>query len=426
MSFLPSGAERRPIMLLALGAFALGTDAFVISGVLPLMARDLNVSLAVAGLLITAFSGVYAVAGPVLAVVTGNMCRRRLMLTALTIFVIANVLAAAAPDYAVLVLARVLAAAGAALYTPAAAATATTLAKPAERGRALATVLGGLTIASAVGVPIGTLIGTNISWRVTFVFVAVLGLVALAGLARALGPIPASGTASLRERASVARIPGVRPALGAMALSIGGQFILYTYLAWFAGRVGGVTGGALSLIYLLWGIAAIISNFSGGVLIDRISPVRVAVLSVVGQVVLFAGLGLTAAVTSRGAYSIGILVTLWGVVGWLFYPAMQKLLAGASGARAAIALSLGASSVYGGQAIAGVVGGLLLRHGPASLGFVAALCQALALGLLAVTARRLVTARAPAQAPVPVAADRRRLAGIGRATRGRSAGFWDR
>jgi MFS transporter, DHA1 family, inner membrane transport protein len=343
---------------------------------------------------------VYAVGGPLLAVATGNACRRRVMLAALGIFVLANVLAAVAPDYAVLATARVLAAVGAGMYMPAAAATATVLAEPAERGRALAAVLGGLTIANAVGVPLGTLIGQAVTWRATFALVAALGTIAFGGLRLALGRVPSQGTASLAERAAVARIRGVPASLAVIAASICGVFILYTYLAWFAGRAGGLAGAAVSLIYLLFGVTAVISNFTAGWLADRISPARVAAVSISCLTVLFAALGLTARAagpsgSGSAAYAIGIGVTLWGLTGWLFYPALQKLLATAAGPRAAIALSLAASSLYAGQAVAGVAGGMLLRHGPASLGLSAAACELLALTILLAASGHL-----PRPAPV--------------------------
>jgi predicted MFS family arabinose efflux permease len=405
LAFLPSGQARRPVLLLALGAFALGTDAFVISGVLQSVSRDLGVSLAVGGLLITMFCGVYAIGGPVLAVATGNVCRRRVMLTALAVFAAANVLAAVAPGYWVLAAARMLAAAAAATYTPAAAATAASLAAPEERGRALTTVLGGLTVANAVGVPLGTLIGQAASWRATFLMVAALGLIAFGGLARSLGPVPSTGSASLAQRLEVARTRSVPPALAAVGLGVAGQFVLYSYLSWFSERAAGTHGSALTLLYLLFGVGAVISNFTGGWLIDRGSPALVAGISLACAGLVFAAFA-AFAVEARSAadgYVMGVLVTLWGLAGWMFYPGLQKILATITGPRSVIALSLAASSAYAGQAVAGVLGGLLLGHGAASLAAVAALCEAVALGFLVVTSRRLRPGIAVLDAATPAA-----------------------
>lgn len=387
---LPSGSARRPVLLMALGAFALGTDAYVISGVLPKVSSDLGVSLAGAGLLITVFAGVYAVFAPPIAVFTGNMPRKRAMQVALSVFIVANVLAAVAPDYWTVVAARALAALGAGMYTPAAAAAAASIVKPEERGRALATVIGGLTIATALGVPIGTFIGLASSWRGTFVFVAAMGLVALAGLTHSLGEIPSPGVVSLRERVASITIKGVPGTLLAIVVGICGFFTIYTYMAWFAGKVGGLTGTAITLIYVLYGVSAVIANFAAGALIDRVSPTRVAAFSL-GSLVVTQGLFAVAARAGNGsaamAYVLGFLVVLWVLTGWLFYPALQKHVAVAAGPRATVALSLVASAVYAGQALAGVLGGALLRYGPASVALAATGCALVALVIVTTSTR---------------------------------------
>ncbi|MEV4257814.1 MFS transporter, partial [Spirillospora sp. NPDC049652] len=113
-SVLPTGAARKPVLLLSLGTFALGTDAFVISGVLPVLGRSLGVGVGEAGQLITIFSAVYALGAPVLAVLTGNWNRRTALFVAMAVFVAANLLAAAATTYPIMVVARVLAALAAA------------------------------------------------------------------------------------------------------------------------------------------------------------------------------------------------------------------------------------------------------------------------------------------------------------------------
>jgi hypothetical protein len=138
---------RRPLIVLAAGTFAIGTDAFVIGGVLPAVARSLGVSTGSAGLLVTAFAVAYALGAPILAVAAARLPRRALLVSALALFVAANLLAAAAPGYATVLIARVLAALAAAAFVPAAAAAASSLAPPEYRGRALATVVAGMTVA---------------------------------------------------------------------------------------------------------------------------------------------------------------------------------------------------------------------------------------------------------------------------------------
>ncbi|MEV6981606.1 MFS transporter [Sphaerisporangium sp. NPDC051017] len=409
---LPGGEARHPVLLLSLGTFALGTDAFVISGVLNEVGRDLGVSLGVAGLLITVFSGVYAVSAPILAVVTGNMCRRQLLLLSLGVFIAANVLAAAAPNFTVMVIARVVAAIGGAMYTPVAVSVAATLAAPSERGRALAAVAAGITVANALGVPLGTLIGHAVQWRVTFVFVAILGVVAFVGLSRALGTMPSPGVASLRQRIAVATLPGVPTTLLGTSLAICGIFTLYTYLTWFADQSAGVGGGAITAIYLVFGLLAVVSNLTAGVLIDRTSPTRVALLSIVGLAIVYSGLSVFAGIGVSGtaaAVTLGGLVAVWSMIGWLFNPSQQQRLLTAAGPQGTIALSLNASALSTGQAVAGVIGGLMLSRGPGQLALAAAACEVLAVLALAASAmaarRTSAVPVRPFATPVPSAAE---------------------
>jgi predicted MFS family arabinose efflux permease len=384
MRVLVDGPARRPVLLLALGTFALGTDAFVISGVLPAVGADLGTSLATTGLLITVFSAVYAVAAPVLAVATGSVCRRRLLLVALAAFTGANVLAAVAPNYGVLVVARVLAATAAGMYTPTASTTAALIAEPAQRGRALAMVTGGITVANAAGVPLGTLVSQVLHWRMTFVLVAVLGVVAFLGLSHALKSVPSPGVPSLRDRVRTIGLPGVSTMLLTTAIAVCGTFTLYTYLSWFAARAAGVSGGLVTLAYLGFGVAAVAATLCAGVLADRFPPRRILFVSVLGQL---GGIACVLGLARFGAAALVGSVALWSFLSWLFTPAQQQRLLAAAGREGPVALSLNASAIYLGQAVAGVLGGVALAGGPLVLGVAAGGCELLA--VLALCAGRI-------------------------------------
>src|SRR5690625_1272522 len=165
---------RTPIWLLALffAAFAIGTDDFVIAGLLPEIADDLSVSEAAAGQLITVFSLSYAVGAPMAAVVTARWSQRHVMIAAASFFTVGNLIAAAAPTYETLFALRVLLALTAATITPAAVSTAAALAPAGRQGRYIGMVAAGLTVSLVAGVPIGTWLGGNFGWRSTMVFVA--------------------------------------------------------------------------------------------------------------------------------------------------------------------------------------------------------------------------------------------------------------
>jgi MFS transporter, DHA1 family, inner membrane transport protein len=405
-SSLPAPPARRVVLLLAGGTFALGTDAFVISGLLPEVGSGLGVGTAAAGLLITIFSATYALSAPVLAVLTGRIERRRLLLFALGSFVVANVLAALAPSYSIMIIARILAALAAAAFTPAANVVAAGIAKPEERGRALATVLGGLTLAGALGVPLGMLVGAVSNWRWTFVLIAVLGTAAAIGIGRALQPIQPTQVPTLRQRATAIMLPGIRPALIVTALAVGGVFTVYTYLAWFAQHVSGTTGAAVTVIYLAYGVAAVVSNLLGGWLVDRYRAKWVAAASIAGIAVAFAVLAVLVGATAGGRLPVAVLCLVivgWSLIGWWFNPAQNQRLLDLAGDEGQVVLSLSASAIYAGQAIGGIIGAVTLAGGPTVLAVAAAGCTGLSLLILLLTTRHGSPAPAPPTASPLVA-----------------------
>lgn len=163
---MPGSVSR--LVWLTLGAFAIGTEGFMIAGLLPALARDLDVGLPAAGHLVTAFSVAYAIAAPVMAVLTAGVERRRLLAVAMGGFALANLLASLAPSYAGLLGARLLLALSAASFMPAAGGYAAGLVGPERQGRALSMVTSGLTMAIIAGVPLGVLLGDFFGWRATF------------------------------------------------------------------------------------------------------------------------------------------------------------------------------------------------------------------------------------------------------------------
>lgn len=202
-----SGSLVRPLLPLALATFAVGTDAFVIAGLLPAIAADLKVSVPAAGQLVTVFALTLAVGAPVLSWLLSPLDRRRALQLALIVFVVGNVVTALSPSYPIALLARILTAVGAATITATAASAAVAITPPERRGRAMALVIGGLTLSTALGMPLGNLIG-GIDWRLTFWAVAALGVVAAIWISVAL-PKVVLPARSLTSRLAPLRQPKV-------------------------------------------------------------------------------------------------------------------------------------------------------------------------------------------------------------------------
>lgn len=201
----PLSGSLNHLTWLTLGAFAIGTEGFMIAGLLPTLARDLNVGVIAAGHLVTAFSLAYAIGAPVMTVLTAGLERRRLLAVAMGGFTLANLLAALAPGYFGLLAARLLLALSAASFMPAASGYAATLGGPERRGRALSMVTNGLTLAIIAGVPLGVLVGEGFGWRATFLGVAGLAALSLLGILARLPRQPPRATATLGERLALAK-----------------------------------------------------------------------------------------------------------------------------------------------------------------------------------------------------------------------------
>jgi predicted MFS family arabinose efflux permease len=380
--------------LLAAGAFAVGTSAYVVSGVLPAVSAELGVSLTAAGQLATAFALGAAVGAPLLASLTSRWERRTLLLVALLVAAAGNALSAVTTDYPLLLVSRVVAAFGAAVYTPAATLFATALHPPGERGRAVAVVFGGLTLALALGVPVGTLLGGSLGYRAVYGLVAVVCLVVAGVLARQLPRMAAPAAVSLRERFAVAADRRVLTVLAVTVLGVLATMSVYIYVVPLLGATAGLTGSAISALLLAYGVGAILGNVWGGRAADRFGPLRTLFGVLAGFVVLIATLPLTASTLVGAALAL----FGWSAFTWSFNPPVQSLLLDLAPA-GGLVLPLNASAIYLGVALAGVLGGVVISTvGVLALPLFGAGLAGLVIALLATLRRRPAAAEAVAVA----------------------------
>lgn len=388
-------------LLLAAGAFAVGTSAYVVTGVLPAVSAELGVSVTTAGQLSTVFALSYAVGAPLLATVTGRWDRRTLLVAALLISAVGNALAAVATNFPLLVASRVVGALGAAVYTPAATVVATQFHAPEHRGRAVAMVFGGLTFALVLGVPAGSFLGPVIGFHGVFGLIAAAALLAAIAVRSFLPRVAAPPHVGLRERFAVAGDLRVITLLGVTVFGVLGALSVYTYVVPLLAASAGVTGPAISGLLLAYGLGALLGNSIGGRATDRFGSKRTLYAGMIGYVVIVA----TMPVTTTTIASAAIVLFLWSLFTWSVNPPIQNMLLGFSATNGGLLLSLNASAIYLGAGLSGVVGGVVIGTlGVLALPIVGALLGTVAIGLLVLLNRQGARAEADEAAelaPVP-------------------------
>lgn len=398
---MPSRMRLRPpgttlpfaVIALAAASFAIGTQAFAFVGLLAEMAFDLNTSIGSAGKLIAIYALLFAVAAPPIATRTLTRERRGMIIIGLVVVALANLISAAAPDIWALSALRVVAALGAATVMPLASTAAAALAPPEMRGRALALVVGGITVAFLAGIPIGAAIGGAFGWRSIFVFTTILaGAAAL--IVRAAVPLvppPPGATGNIRTLMTVAGNPRVLPVIATTAVAFAAIFNINAFIGPITTALTGATGAGVGFFQAFIGIGALIGVPIGGYLADRAkrSPVPIFLFIVIAAVL--------------SAYSILLLradgTLPWPVLAGLVFtaatalfslvPTVQARLIGAVGPLAPVALALNGSALSLGQGLGATVGGFVIDGvGLWAVGFAGAAIATLGALLAASWARK--------------------------------------
>ncbi|MGW2190142.1 MFS transporter [Streptomyces sp. NPDC001719] len=349
----------RKVLLLALGSFTLGLDAYVMAGLLPAIADDTGTTVALAGQLVTVFTLAYALSAPLFATLLSGRWPRAALIVALAVFAAANAATALAPTFALLLVARVVAGAGAGLYSALSTAAATTLVPPERRGRALALVMGGMSAGTVLGVPIGVLLAERTGWRATLWLVTGLGVLALAGLAALLPPLPeVPSGAAVRDRLAALADREIAPVVAVSFLAAVASLGLYTYLAPVLESAGGVHG--VTPYLWAWGVGGVLGSLAAGPLVDRGG--RIPALIVVILVAVATAQALLPALAPH-PLAVGAALVLWGAGGWAFQVPQQHRLLALSPGRGPVVLALNGSALYLGSAVGSALGGLALSSG---------------------------------------------------------------
>ena len=261
------------VMLLAVGTFLTATTEFVIAGLLPELAADLDVSVARAGLLITAFAVGMIVGAPLIAIATARVPQRSTLVAALLVFSAGHVVAAISSSFTVVLIARIVTALATGTFLAVAAAVAVAAVGAANGARAMGTLMSGVALATVVGVPLGSFVGQLVGWRGVFWGLAVVSAFAAAGIARLVPHSDRETTSSLREQAGVLTQGRLWLVLAATALVTGGFMAAFSFVSPLLTERTGLSGNVVPLVLVGFGVGSLIGTNLAGRFGDR-GPLR--------------------------------------------------------------------------------------------------------------------------------------------------------
>lgn len=367
------------LLALSLGAFGIGVTEFAPMGMLPLIAKDLGVSIPTAGLLISAYALGVVIGAPVMTLSAARVPRRTLLIALVGIFTVGNLLAAMSNTYTMLLAARILTSFNHGAFFGVGAIVAASLVPAERRAGAVATMFLGLAIANVVGVPLATWAGGHLGWRASFWGISGLGVATMATLRLTLPPLPApEGGGAMAELRVLARGP-VLGALGLTVIGASAMFTVFTYITPILREATQASLGFVTAMLVTYGLGLTVGNWIGGRFADR-SVDRTLIVTLASLAAILVAF----AVLMPFRLPVAILIFLWGVASFALVPPLQVqvMQAAADAPNLASAMNIGAFNL--GNAIGAALGGGVIASGLGYPAVALAGAAAAALGLVAV------------------------------------------
>lgn len=348
-----------PILALAIASFCIGTTEFVIMGLLPEVAADLGVSIPNAGLLVTGYALGVVIGAPIIAIATASLPRKPVLIGLAMLFVIGNLFCAVAPNYWMLMIARVVTAFGHGAFFGIGSVVAANLVPRHKRASAIALMFAGLTLANILGVPAGTALGEAFGWRATFFAVVAIGIAAVIAIAVL---VPANkdeqkGGGILSEIKVLGKLQ-VWLAMLISALASAGLFAVFTYIKPILTDVSGIPTSTVTFVLLLFGAGMTVGNIVGGKLADwKLMP------TVIGTLVALMFTHALLAEVSGNAIAAVAVIFLWGVLTFVIVPPLQMRVVETADEAPNLAATLNQGAFNVGNASGAWIGGAALTWG---------------------------------------------------------------
>lgn len=347
-----------PLLALAVGAFGIGTTEFSPMGLLPVIAKGVDVSIPAAGMLISAYAVGVMVGAPLMTLLLSHRARRNALIFLMAIFTLGNVLSSIAPDYTTLLLSRIITSLNHGAFFGLGSVVAASVVPKHKQASAVATMFMGLTIANIGGVPAATWLGETIGWRMSFLATAGLGVIAIVGLWLSLPKGGAGEKPDVKRELSVLMRPQVLSALLTTVLGAGAMFTLYTYISPVLHTIADASPAFITLMLVLIGVGFSIGNYLGGKFADRSVSGTLK-----GFLLLLMLIMLAIPLLARTEFGAALSMVIWGAATFAVVPPLQMRVMRVAHEAPGLSSSVNIGAFNLGNALGAVAGGAVISGG---------------------------------------------------------------
>ncbi len=344
------------VYILAIVSFLVGTSQYIIAGILDQISATMGITVAAAGQLITVYSLTYAIGTPILMAVTAKWDRRKLLLSSLGLFAVANVLSFALPGFGMFIAARIIMALGAGMVVVTALSIAAKIATAGKQASSIATVTMGFTASLIIGVPLGRMISSAYGWKTVFLGIALAGIVALIVIAMTIPRLKGDQPIPLLQQFALLKKPEVALGLAITFFWGGGYSLAYTYISPYLLNVSGVGDNMLSSVLLAFGIASLIGSKIGGYSADK----KGIPFTLLGGMILHGISLLLIPLAAHSLITLCALLILWSFAAWTTGPTQQYNLVTLVPESSGVMLSLNQSTMQLAMAAGAGIGGVVV------------------------------------------------------------------
>ena len=347
------------LLTLTIGGFSIGMTEFMMMGVLPDVSRTLSISIPSAGHLISIYALGVVIGAPLMTGITGNLSPKKVLIGLMLMCGLFNALFAFSPNYELLMASRFFAGLPHGAFFGMGAVVASRLSVPGREARTVSLMFAGLTVANIIGVPIGTYIGHNFSWRISFLIIAAIAFIAAGSIKKWMPDLKAAAHVGFKQSISAFKKPEPWLIICISAIGTGGLFAWISYIAPLMTEVAGFSANSITPIMIIAGIGMAVGNFMGGRLADRFSPLKTTGFLLLAMVLSLVIVGL---VTQFKVPALAM-TFVTGLIAFAVISPMQMLMIKAAKGSEMLASSAIQASSNMGNALGAFLGGLPLVAG---------------------------------------------------------------